>query len=215
MAAQPGDVSSPLRQWRYAWPLARKAAVFQALLMTWGASIGLIAALAPFGLLGSTLQDRSVRGNFPIWLAVALFLFFFSLFLFCLKEIIDFARKYVTDAERIVQSSVFGRTEIPWSEVTEVNRLIEPTRDIYMAFVNRRGLWIASASAWIIVYEELDGYDAFRALVDRECQAHGVPMFERDSSWEVVGVKGRGLWAKRSERRGRLTRYELHPIDEL
>lgn len=99
------------------------------------------------------------------------------------------------------------------------SRLIEPTRDAYMAFINRRGLWIASPSTWIIVYEELEGYDEFRALVNRECKARGVPMFERNSSWEVAQDKQR--WraatrvAKRSELRGRLNGFEERPIDEL
>jgi len=204
----------PTQKWRYAWRGKRLETTFGVLLMTFGTVVTFFSLIAPFGVLGSTAQSRMLD-FVPIYVPMILLIFCIFVLAISLVEKEQYARTYETNQKTIAQISCFFRAKIRWIDVIEVNRLIEPTRDAYMAFVNRRGLWIASRTDWMIVYEELEGYEEFCALVNAQCKARGVPMFERDSSWEVVGVKGRGLWAKHAERRGRLTRYEIRPIDEL
>lgn len=211
-------VPVPTQKWHYAWRGKRLDTIFGTILIAAGTCVALSALIAPFGLLGPTLQDRMID-SVPVFVAPVLLLFCFFVLYIALKETMQYMRKYETNQDRIEELYCFFRKKISWSDVIEVNRLIEPARDAYMNFVNRKGLWIASRTDWIIVYEELEGYDEFRALVNSHCKAHNVPMFERDSSWEVANDKKRWRAAKRvarrSELRGRLNGFEERPIDEL
>jgi hypothetical protein len=181
--------------------------------------IGLGVLFGRLGIFGEVIQKRLIDSSVENWIGALVFAFFSTVFLLQLRLFAQYWRRYITDDVGLAEVRCIRRTRISWSDVTEVNRLIEPTRSIYMAFVNRRALWIGSPYSWIIVYEELDGYDEFRALVGRECKARGVPMFERNSGWEVVDDKQRWRAAKRvtsrTELRGRLNGYEEHLIDEL
>lgn len=159
-------------------------------IIRWGvpfsASFILWIILAWF-LIDPSLEGMKMRAakDATIVLTVGFVLGSFLLFAGALL-VLPYLWSFRTDYEGITARRLLTQRQIAWKEMTRVERVIENTYDSGMAKIDIRGLRIVGSGTAIKVYDEVRNFELLRQIVNRECQARGTPMFEKDGSWDAA-----------------------------
>lgn len=129
--------------------------------------------------------------------------------------VVGYARMFKFDEEGLTEH-LFGRGKrIAWRDLEAANRIVEADRGSSTEFANRVGIELIGGGVRMRLYQGLHGYDFVRRRVSAECKARGIPMREKDSSWEVSRrLPNARLWSLMSREGWRRT-YLERQITEL
>ncbi|WP_439578860.1 hypothetical protein [Elioraea sp.] len=127
----------------------------------------------------------------------------------------SYSGKFIVNRQEIIEELLLARNRLLWMDIKRVERIIQSDRNSTMRFIDRRGIRFVGPGGAIIAYEELDRFDELSRCATAECKSRGIPMSEKDSSWQVHWSWKGSKWKQVPGGEGWRRIFVERPIDEL